>query len=121
MASTDDLEQLERDGWDALSAGPEAAAGYYAHVLDDHPIMLLPGDLVITDRAAMIQAMGGQPWASYRLQDVRVLDLGEGAGAVTYAVVAQREGSPEYSALVSSVYARRDGRWRLALHQQTPR
>jgi hypothetical protein len=25
-----------------------------------------------------------------------------------------------YRALMSSVYARRDGRWRLVLHQQTP-
>jgi hypothetical protein len=40
---------------------------------------------------------------------------------VTYSVVAQREGTPEYSALMSSVYVRRATGWKLAFHQQTPR
>jgi hypothetical protein len=65
--------------------------------------------------------MGGAPWASYRLEEPQVHALGENAAVVTYGVVAQREGSPPYSALISSTYVRRDARWRLAFHQQTPR
>jgi hypothetical protein len=39
---------------------------------------------------------------------------------VTYRASATRAGEPPYRALMSSVYVRVDGRWRLALHQQTP-
>jgi len=31
-----------------------------------------------------------------------------------------RRGDSTYAAVMSSVYARRDGAWRLVLHQQTP-
>ena len=112
------LEELERRGWDALST--DGAGGpFYDDVLDDEPIMLLPGGMVLTDRAAMVEAMSGPPWSSHELEDVQVRMLGDDAGIVTYGVVARR-GGDEYSALMASAYVRRDGRWRLAFHQQTP-
>lgn len=113
------LEDLERRGWDALSQ--DGAGGpFYDEVLDDDPIMLLPGGMVLTDRAAMVEAMSGPPWSSHALEDVQVRMLGADAGVVTYGVVARRDDG-EYSALMASAYVRRDGRWRLAFHQQTPR
>lgn len=65
--------------------------------------------------------LSGPPWSSYELEDVRAIPLGGDAGLVAYGVVAQRAGAPPYSALLSSVYVRRPGGWRLAFHQQTPR
>jgi hypothetical protein len=117
----DELIDLERRGWEALSASPDEATAFYDRVLDAEVAMLLPGGMVIDDRASALAAMGGQPWASYALADERVLALGDDAGVVLYAVVAERSGAPAYSALVSSTYVRRDGGWRLAAHQQTPR
>jgi Domain of unknown function (DUF4440) len=68
-----------------------------------------------------MDAMAGQPWASHTLEDPHVLPVTDDVAVVTYGVVAQREGAPTYSALISSTYVRRDDAWRLALHQQTPR
>ncbi|MCV2488819.1 DUF4440 domain-containing protein [Geodermatophilus sp. YIM 151500] len=112
--------ELERRGWQALATGPEAATAFYEQVLDAEVLMLFPGGTVIDDRAAVIASMGGPPWSSYRLDDVREMRLTADTAVVAYAAVAEREGSP-YSALVSSLYVRRSEGWRLAVHQQTPR
>ena len=116
-----ELIALEEEGWQALSDGPEAATAFYERVLDDEVVMLLPGGLRLDDRATVIASLTGPPWASYELEGPRVLPLGEDTAVVVYGVVAHRDGAAPYSALMSSVYARRGGRWRLALHQQTPR
>ncbi|BCJ69750.1 DUF4440 domain-containing protein [Polymorphospora rubra] len=119
--SHDELFALEERGWQALSATPQDAAGFYERVLDREVVMLLPGGLVIDDRAAAIEAMSGQPWSSYRLEEVRVLRPTPDTALVAYGVVAVRAGAPVYSALVSSGYVRREDGWRLTFHQQTPR
>ena len=117
----DDLVDLEEQGWRALATDPRTATDFYERVLDDDVVMLLPGGMRLTDRSAIIASMGGAPWASYVLEDPQVHVLGDDAAVVTYGVVAQREGSPPYSALISSTYVRRDGSWELVAHQQTPR
>jgi hypothetical protein len=112
---------LEEQGWQALGAGAEAAAAFYARVLDTEVEMLFPGGARIDDRAAVLASMGGSPWESWSLEEPRVRELGPGTAVVTYGVVARRAGTESYSALVSSVYVLRDDGWRLAVHQQTPR
>ena len=119
--AVDELVDLEEQGWRALTTDPRAATEFYEGVLDDDVAMLLPGGLRMTDRAAIVASMGGAPWASYRIEEPQVHALGEDVAVVTYGVVAQREGGPPYSALISSTYVHRAGGWRLALHQQTPR
>jgi hypothetical protein len=116
----DELAVLERQGWDALSADGERARAFYEQVLDEHALMLLPGGMVLSDRAAILDSMSGAPWSRYRLEDVRCLHATPDVGVIAYGVVAERDGS-EYSALVSSTYARRDHGWKLFFHQQTPR
>ncbi len=115
----DDVVRLEREGWDALTQGAAAALEHYDRVLAPDPVMLLPGGLVLEDREDALRSMQGAPWDDYELEDVAVRDLGTGARLVTYGARARR-GDLRYSALMSSVYVRRDG-WRLAFHQQTPR
>jgi hypothetical protein len=115
-----ELIRLEEQGWRALSSTGEAAAEFYDRILDDRVVMLLPGGMVLDDRAAIVQSMSGQPWSSFELDDLRVLQPTADTAVVTYGVVAQREGSPEYSALMSSLYVRRAKGWKLAFHQQTP-
>jgi hypothetical protein len=116
-----DLVEIEESGWRALATGAPAAAEFYERTLDASVIMLFPGGVRIDDRAAIIASMGGPPWSSYALEDPQVLEVTPDTGLVTYGVVAQREGSPAYSALISSLYVRRPGGWKLAFHQQTPR
>ena len=117
----DELIELEEQGWRALSSDPGTATAFYDRILDEQVVMLLPGGLRLDDRAVILAAMGGPPWASARLEDPRVLPLSADTAVVTYGAVAERPGSPPYSALMSSVYVRRPAGWRLAVHQQTPR
>lgn len=113
----DELVALERAGWEAL-AGPDAVSWWSAR-LDDAALMVFPG--FVATRAQALEGMAeAPPWASWSIDDVRVVPLGDDAGVVVYAAVAQRTGQPEYRALISSTWVRRAGEWRLALHQQTP-
>src|SRR5690606_38907553 len=118
MAIDDELLDLERQAWEALSTDG-AAAAFYEQVLAEDVLMLLPGGMVIDDRATVIDSMGGDPWSSFELAEERVLVLGDDCAVVAYRGRARR-GDFEYSALFNSTYVRRDAAWRLALHQQTP-
>jgi hypothetical protein len=117
----DDVAALERQGWAALRAGGAAAVEFYDRVLDDPAVMLLPGGMVLTGRDTVLGTMGGPPWRSADLEDLQVVRPTPDTALVHYGVRAQRDGTPEYSALMSSVYVRRAGGWKLAFHQQTPR
>jgi hypothetical protein len=115
----DELLDLERRAWTALSTAG-AAAAFYHDVLADTVLMLLPGGTVIDDRDVVIESMGGTPWSSFELSDERVLELSPTSAIVAYRATAVREGT-EYEALFNSTYVRDErGAWRLALHQQTP-
>lgn len=119
--SRSELVDLEEQGWRALSSSGQAAVDFFGQILDHTALMLLPGGLVLDDRATMLESMSGQPWSRYDLDNLRVMNPTPDVGVVAYGVLAQREGSQEYSALVSSTYVRREDGWKLTLHQQTPR
>lgn len=112
-----EIEELEQQGWAALS-GPNGAA-FYEDLMADDGLMVFPG--LTLDKPAAIRAIAGErPWATFRLEEVRLVEAGDMA-VVTYRATAERPGEGSaYRALMSSVYARRDGRWRLILHQQSP-
>ena len=114
------LAALERQGWESLSSHGEAARAFYDRVLDDRVVMVLPGGISLDDRATIVESMSGRPWTRYALEDLRSFRPTPDTGVVTYAVVAERDGQ-EYSALISSVYAKRSDGWKLVFHQQTPR
>jgi hypothetical protein len=116
-----ELADLEEQGWQALSSTGAAAAGFYQRVLDATVVMLLPGGLLLDDRETIIRSVSAQPWLSYQLHGLRVLQPAPDTGIVVYEATAQREGTPHYSALMSSLYVRRVDGWKLAMHQQTPR
>jgi hypothetical protein len=119
-SAADEVVELERAGWAALATGPAAATAHYDAVLADEVVMLLPGGTVLTDRAQVVQSMGGPPWDDYRLEDVGVVEPVPGTALVHYGGRATR-GGRVYSALFSSLYVRRPDGWRMVAHQQTPR
>jgi hypothetical protein len=119
MAVADDLIELEHSAWEALSTSGDAAAEFYDRVLADDVLMLLPGGMVIDDRAQVIESMQGAPWTSFELSDERAFVLGESTAVVAYRGTARR-GDDDYCALFNSTYLRDGDTWRLALHQQTP-
>jgi uncharacterized protein (TIGR02246 family) len=112
-----ELEALERHGWEAL-CGTDGAA-FYRDVMADDGLMVFPG--LVLDKAATIGAIAAAPpWSSFELDDVREIVPTPDSAIVTYRATAQRQGEGAYQANMTSVYARRDGRWRLFLHKQTP-
>ncbi|GAA3662834.1 hypothetical protein GCM10022202_25580 [Microbacterium marinilacus] len=61
------------------------------------------------------------PWRTYEIADERVIPLGHECAVLVYTGPAYRDGDePAFVALMSSVYTRHDGAWRLALYQQMP-
>jgi ketosteroid isomerase-like protein len=117
---THPLFEIEEAGWRALSTSGEAAAAFYESVLDDNVTMVFPG-FVVTERQQVIDSMGGAPWSSYRLEDMRTLDVDGNVTLVTYRSTSQRGDDPEYTALITTGYVQRqNGDWKLCFHQQTP-
>ncbi len=110
---------LERKGWDSLCDSTGDA--FYGEVMTDDAVMVLANGEVM-DRAAVVAALGqAPPWRSYEISDLRFVDTGADSAALVYVGSAYRdEAGPAFVGLMSSVYVMRDGKWRLALYQQTP-
>jgi ketosteroid isomerase-like protein len=109
------LLELERRFWGA--AGD--AAFYRMHFADDG---LMAFHVGIMDKGEVLDAMRGTAeWESYTVDDLRFVQVSDDVAFLTYTTRAVAAGDPEpYVAAISSVYARRGGRWLLVLHQQTP-
>lgn len=113
------LLELERSGWDSLCNS--TGAQFYGDLMTDDGVMVLANGVVM-DRDAVIHSLGhAQPWQSYDIDDHRVVGAGPDSAAIVYLGTGYRHGDqPAFVGLMSSVYVRQDGRWRLALYQQTP-
>lgn len=83
VAAADPVE-LERQGWQALSTSGDAAVAFYREVLDDSPLMLLPGGAVLSDTTTVLETMSGPPWSRYELGQRR-RDVGGAPGGVRRA------------------------------------
>ena len=115
-----DLIELEEGGWQALSSEVDAGRQFYSAVLRDDAIMLFPGGMILDGKQRILDSLSSQPWKSFQIEDPIVHLLSEDVGTLVYRVTAQREESNPYKALISSTYARTDGKWKLVVHQQTP-
>lgn len=113
------LLDLERKGWDSLCDSTGDA--FYGQTMTEDAVMVLAnGDVM--DRATVVAALGqAPPWRTYDISDTRLIETGADSAALVYRGTAYREADqPAFVGLMSSVYVRRDGEWRLALYQQTP-
>jgi len=113
------LLDLERSGWDSLCSS--TGAQFYGDLMTDDGVMVLANGVVM-DRDAVIDSLEhAPPWQSYDIDDHRVVGTGPDSAAIVYLGTGYRHGDqPAFVGLMSSVYVRQDGRWRLALYQQTP-
>jgi hypothetical protein len=114
----DELVDLERQGWTALSTEGDAGRQFYASVLREDAVMLFPGGLCIMGREDILQSLGTVPWETFEIDRPEVIAITPEVAALVYRVVAQRRGSGSYRALVSSTYVRGSD-WQLVVHQQT--
>lgn len=115
----DDLLELEHQGWTSLCDG--TGADFYGRIMTDDGVMVLAHGAVF-DRQAVIDSLGAAPpWRTYDISDERLISLSDDQAILVYVGRGYRErDEPEFVALMSSVYTRQDGAWRLALYQQTP-
>jgi hypothetical protein len=102
-----ELIGLELEGWRALSTNGEEARAFYNGVLDQNVLMVLPGGMLLDDRAAILDSLSGQPWASFELEEPTALIPSPDVAMLGYGVVARRPRTSDYSALVSSTYVHR--------------
>ncbi len=114
-----DLLRLENAGWEALRDG--SGGEFFGELMTEDAVMVL-ADGQALDRDGVIASLDDAPaWSAYEITDERFVDLGSDAAALVYRARAFRaSGGPPFEAVMSSVYVRVDGRWLLALYQQTP-
>lgn len=115
----DELLDLEHQGWRSLCDG--TGADFYGRIMTGDGVMVLAHGQVL-DRQAVIDSLNEAPrWRTYDISGERLISLGEQHAVLVYTGRADRdEDEPAFSALMSSVYTRHEGSWRLALYQQTP-
>lgn len=114
----EELLDLERRGWESLCDG--TGADFYGRIMTSDGVMVLAHGHAL-DREAVIDSLDkAPPWGTYEIADERLVVLDADHAVLTYTGRAQREGEVVFAALMSSVYTRRAGAWRLALYQQTP-
>lgn len=115
--SLDRLVALEHRGWDALCAA--TGGTFYGRLMTADGLMVLVNGAVL-DRDQVVTSLDSAPaWDGYELSDLRRVDLGAGAAALTYRATAHRSAQEPFLALMSSTYRLLDGVPRLALYQQT--
>jgi hypothetical protein len=113
------LLDLERRGWDSLCDG--TGATFYGEIMTDDAVMVLAHGAVMDRDAVVASFEHATPWVSYDIDDVRLVAAGPEGAALVYLGTGYRVGDqPAFVGIMSSVYVRRKGGWRLALYQQMP-
>lgn len=111
-----DLYHIEEGFW---LQGPE----HYLEHLDQRCLLVFPqtGEMHgVADRMEVAAtASSSNRWRNLTMSDRQLLEAEEVA-IISYRAEATRWNGEPYAALVSSAYLRRDGRWKLAFHQQSP-
>jgi glyoxylase I family protein len=72
------------------------------------------------DRAAVLATLDAAPPADMTIEGFSVTLLAEHVALATFLSIGRAPGVPARRALRSSLWVRRDGRWRLRFHQGTP-
>jgi uncharacterized protein (TIGR02246 family) len=114
---SDELEALERAGWDSLCEG--TGAEFYGRVMTDDGLMVLANGMVLGRDGVVASLREAPTWSSYELRDVRLVRTGSAGAALVYVGTAHR-GDITMTMAMTSVYVREDDGWRLALYTQTP-
>ena len=99
------------------------AAFYEDNLTEDALLVFSETGVISRDNAVAAireENATGRRWADVEFSDIRVLPLA-GAIMVTYRAISRFDQKNAFdTALASSVYVNRAGRWKLAFHQQTP-
>ena len=114
MTITDELLRIERGFF-------TGGADYYRQNLDDLCVTVfteMAGTFKRDEIAGMIVDM--DRWRDLNLEVKGCLEPVPGLAILTYAVKAMRKNKQPHAAAVTSGYVKRNGTWKMVLHQQTP-
>ncbi len=114
----DQLESLERSGWDALCDG--SASDFYGRLMTSDGLMVLANGRSMTRDDVVSALRGAPPWGGYEMADLHLVTTGQDSAALVYRGTALRDGEVAFEGTMTSVYVRVAGSWRLALYTQTP-
>jgi hypothetical protein len=88
--------------------------------MTDNGVMVLAHGQAM-GRDEVVSSLADAPaWDRYELTDLTVVPAGRDSATLVYRATARRGDAPPFTALMTSTYARRDGRWRLTVYTQTP-
>jgi hypothetical protein len=114
MGVQEDLLELERQFW----AGGESA---YLNNVDTSCLVAFSSMAGVSSREEIAKTVGDSSrWKSLKLELKGTLSPSNDVAMLTYRATATRGSDEKYTALVSSGYVQREGRWKLMFHQQTP-
>lgn len=107
----DTVLELERGFWEKGN-DPE----FYDENSRDDSFSVIESMGFVKKTDAVKMSKDAKPWTDVKMEDVHVLDLNDDCMAVAYHGEGSQEGMKEpYRATVSSVYVRKNGKWKLAL------
>jgi hypothetical protein len=115
MSIEEQLLVLEEQFW-------KGGAQFYEQHLADDCLMVFQEPVGMLARDAAIETISAGPrWKDVAFEDVRIVPLADSAVTLAYRASARRnDDGSQYSAYASSAYVKRNGSWKLAVHQQTP-
>ena len=93
----------------------------YLDTVDAACLVAFQGMAGVSSRERIAASVRDAPrWEDLELDVKGTLTPSKDVAMITYQASAKRGSGVSYSALVSSGYVKRDGRWKLVFHQQTP-
>lgn len=106
------LLDIEREAWKANDARD---VEFYREYLAPEALVVSPRGVL--DREGILRDLVANPHElpEYVIRNPEVVPLGEESAVLTYTVSLGGQ-----TFFVSTVYARKDDRWRAAFHQRTP-
>lgn len=114
----DELMDLERQGWKAISASD---ADFYRGLVTDRTLIVEHDGVSTGDDLVKEIAENTSPFLEFTLTDERLVKLSEDCAVLTYRASAEVTGRGVFHLFMSTVWQRQDvGAWRMMFHQQTP-
>lgn len=109
------LLALEKKFWTGDSA-------FYEQNVDESCLIAFTRDMagVMSNKDLAATVKSGNRWTNLEVDLKGLIRPSDDTAILSYEGHATRESGEDYAALVSSGYVKRDGRWKLVFHQQTP-
>ncbi|HWD40656.1 MAG TPA: nuclear transport factor 2 family protein [Fimbriimonas sp.] len=112
----DTILNLEKGFWEHGND-----ADFFKENFDDDGLNVIEPMGFIDKAGAVKMSSQAKPWKNVKMQDVHVQELTPDCVSLAYHGEGSQDGMDEpYRATISSVYVRRDGKWRLALTSHQP-